>query len=95
MAGRFDRPGVALIVDDNPDVCRTLKKDFERHDCDVLVATSRQRALEEARRRTPMVAVVDMLLGDESGLDVIDDLAHAAPSTRCAHHRTRLSRNRG
>lgn len=84
MTARFDRPGVALIVDDEPMVSRSLQRSFERHDWDVVVAAGRAEALEATRAKRPTVAVVDLRIGCENGLDLAEEIAGVEPSVAIA-----------
>ena len=75
------RPRV-LLVDDHPAmlvaVVRLLKAD-----CDIVGAlTSGQAVLERARQLRPDVVVLDVNLGDASGLDVCPALVSAIPGVR-------------
>ncbi len=57
-----------VIVEDDQDFARTLKRSFERRDWHVMVAAS-QAALEELLiTHKPTHAVVDLKLGADSGL---------------------------
>ena len=60
-----------LIVEDDAAFARTLKRSFERRDYRVLLASSAKEAHELLRTNTPGYAVVDLKLGNESGLSVV------------------------
>ncbi|EIT67964.1 MULTISPECIES: response regulator transcription factor [Hydrocarboniphaga] len=63
-----------LIVEDDAAFARTLKRSFERRDWRVILATSLEEARELLRTHAPTNAVVDLKLGTESGLAVVQAL---------------------
>lgn len=64
-----------LLVDDNDRFLETARGVLERGGVDVVgVATRGSQALELADRLRPDVALVDVCLGDECGVDVADQL---------------------
>ena len=69
-----------LIVDDDEWVLRSFRHSLERRlGLTALVATTRDSALQLARRHRPQLAIVDLRLGCESGLDVLHDLRVEVP----------------
>jgi two-component system response regulator RegA len=65
---------LVLIVDDEELVRRTLSSAFRKRGYRVVAAESGREALHLARQETPDLAVVDYMLGDESGIDLIEPL---------------------
>ncbi len=63
-----------LIVEDDAAFARPLKRSFERRDWRVILATSLEEARELLRTHAPTNAVVDLKLGTESGLAVVQAL---------------------
>ena len=64
-----------LIVDDNERFLETARGVLERDGVDVVgVASDGSEALELVDRLRPSVALVDVCLGDECGVDVADQL---------------------
>jgi two-component system response regulator RegA len=63
-----------LIVEDDAAFARTLKRSFERRDYQVLLASSASEAQNILTTQTPEFAVVDLKLGKESGLGVVQAL---------------------
>ena len=63
-----------LIVEDDAAFARTLKRSFERRDWRVILAASLDEARELLRTHAPTNAVVDLKLGTESGLAVVQAL---------------------
>ena len=68
-----------LIVDDEPNIRRTLRLAIEAMGHEVEDANSSDRALRLAGRRPFDVALVDLRLGEESGLDLLAGLLAQSP----------------
>jgi DNA-binding NarL/FixJ family response regulator len=81
-AGNATLDGVlrCLIVDDNTSFLAAAKSLLEREGLEVVgvVSTSRD-ALRAAEELRPDVVLVDLVLGDESGLELAASLAAADP----------------
>ncbi|HEU4669223.1 MAG TPA: response regulator [Dyella sp.] len=60
-----------LVVDDDEDARRLLVTALERHGLRVATACSGVEALQQARIEQPAVMLLDILLGDMSGWDVL------------------------
>ncbi|WP_366552988.1 ActR/PrrA/RegA family redox response regulator transcription factor [Aquibaculum sediminis] len=63
-----------LIVDDDERFAQRLARAMERRGFAVDVALSVEQGVDSARRSPPEYAVVDLRLGDGSGLDVVQAL---------------------
>jgi two-component system response regulator RegA len=76
MASETENPGgrQLLIVEDDAAFARTLKRSFERRDYRVLLADSARQVQELLKTESPGYAVVDLKLGSESGLGVVQTL---------------------
>lgn len=74
-------PGVGrlLIVDDDEAFLQVLGRALQRRGFEVFSAISACAALEMAEMHKPDYALVDLKLGQDSGLDVIDALLQVAP----------------
>jgi PAS domain S-box-containing protein len=70
VAARGRRP-VVLVVDDDADACRLIRNALERDGVSVISASSGEQALVLTRSACPAVMVLDILLGDMSGWDVL------------------------
>ncbi len=68
-----------LLVDDSELVLKTWARQAKRERQVALCAPSRKDALELARREKPEMAVVDLFMPGESGLDIIRDLKKLKP----------------
>jgi two-component system response regulator RegA len=71
-----------LLVDDDPTFLSTFAREFARRDWRVATAESCAVAADAARAYRPTVVVLDLMLGDESGLDLIETLRRESPATR-------------
>jgi two-component system response regulator RegA len=76
MASETENPGgrQLLIVEDDAAFARTLKRSFERRDYRVLLADGARQVQELLKTESPGYAVVDLKLGSESGLGVVQTL---------------------
>jgi two-component system KDP operon response regulator KdpE len=63
-----------LVVDDEPQILRTLRVGLAAHGYDVVSASSGEEALEQAALHSPDVVVLDLNLPGMSGFDVSREL---------------------
>ena len=85
MSGIPDLMGpnsVALVVDDDRDMCRALELVLTHAGCRVTTAASGEHALVLARERAFSIAFVDARLPDMDGWCVVDELRRICPATR-------------
>jgi len=73
-------PDTLLIVEDDADFARTLKRSFERRGYQVAVAASAQEMESVLARERPARAVVDLKLGTDSGLACVARLHALEPA---------------
>jgi two-component system response regulator RegA len=71
-----------LIVDDDKSFLQRLARAMEGRGFNVSIAESVSDGLSQVERAAPAFAVVDMRLGDGSGLDVISALKKRRPDAR-------------
>jgi two-component system response regulator RegA len=71
-----------LIVDDDAPLCQRLARAMERRGFVVETADSVAAGITAATARPPAFAVVDLRLGDGSGLAVVEAMRAARPSAR-------------
>jgi len=71
-----------LIVDDDAPLCQRLARAMERRGFVVATADSVANGIAAATAHPPAFAVVDLRLGDGSGLDVVSALRGARPGAR-------------
>jgi CheY-like chemotaxis protein len=69
-----------LVVDDDPQVLKLLRLNFEMEGYDVVSASSGAEALELVGRDTPDVVVCDVMMPEIDGLEVVRRL-RADPET--------------
>lgn len=70
-----------LVVEDDETFRTILVSAFEARGFEARGAPDGERALALARNESPEMAVVDLRLGDDSGLDVVRELKALDPST--------------
>jgi two-component system, NtrC family, response regulator AtoC len=63
-----------LIIDDNSEVCRSLKQNFEIRDFLVHVAYDSSQALAIFSNKSPDLVLLDLSLGHENGLEILQKL---------------------
>src|SRR5512147_1097188 len=68
-----------LIVDDDAPLCQRLARAMERRGFVVATADSVAAGVAAATAHPPAFAVVDLRLGDGSGLDIVSALRDARP----------------
>ena len=71
-----------LIVDDDTTFLGRLSRAMERRGFEVTQADSVAEGVEAVRRSAPRYAVVDLRLGDGSGLDVVGAIRERRPEAR-------------
>jgi two-component system response regulator RegA len=71
-----------LIVDDDRDFCAVLSRAMGKRGFDVVTARKIDAAMELARSRVPDFAIIDLRIGEESGLDLVRGLAALEAGTR-------------
>src|SRR5579863_3200797 len=71
-----------LIVDDDAPLCQRLARAMERRGFVASTADSVSTGTAAATTTLPAFAVVDLRLGDGSGLDVVSALRDARPGAR-------------
>jgi two-component system response regulator RegA len=71
-----------LLVDDDKPFVTRLARAMETRGFEVVTAESVADGVAQVRRAAPAFAVVDLRLGDGSGLDVIEVLHQARPDAR-------------
>lgn len=71
-----------LLVDDDETFSRVLSRALSRRGYSVRCAATFQQALEQAAEQQPNKAVVDLNLGDTTGLQLIPELLVLCPDMR-------------
>lgn len=70
---------LVLVVDDDADCASEMAELLQSYDCRTILAVSAQAALAAARDGRPDVALIDVHLGEESGLDLARSLKGVTP----------------
>lgn len=73
---------VGLLIDDDELYVRTLQRSLARHHLETRTATSIAEALRVAEEIVPTFALVDLRLGEDSGLTLIRPLRALRPDMR-------------
>ena len=60
-----------MVIDDEEEICQLTKSFLTKKDYLVLTATSEGQAIELIKKEQPHLVLLDMRLGDTSGLDVL------------------------
>jgi|GEM_PF-2224752 len=79
---RQKNPERALVVDDDPEICELLKRVLQVKELQVDVAMNGKEAMDLVRANTYQLALVDIMLPDVSGIDLMGDMRSVAPSTQ-------------
>ena len=75
--------GTVLVVDDDERTLAALARSLGHHKT-VFTTTTRAGATLIARRERPEIAIIDLRLGDESGLEIVRALKAAYPKMTVA-----------
>src|SRR5438270_6541548 len=82
LRGLSEADRTLLVVDDDVPLCQRLARAMERRGFVVSTADSVATGTAAATAHPPAFAVVDLRLGDGSGLDVVSALRAARPAAR-------------
>jgi two-component system, response regulator RegA len=82
LAGHPESERTLLIVDDDEPLCQRLARAMERRGFVVQTAESVAAGTRLASERPPAFAVVDLRLGDGSGLDIVKVIRGSRPAAR-------------
>src|SRR5919201_3827551 len=80
MAPEGREPPNVLVVEDDPTTCELIAELLIDEGYRVLQTGSGSVGLRLAKQYHPETVVLDMMLGDVSGLDVLRELKQAAPT---------------
>lgn len=75
-------PENILLVDDDMAFRDALARALERRDFIVHKASDHKNAMKLAEQHTPALGIIDLCIGDESGLEVIEQLHSLYPEMR-------------
>ena len=69
---RHPQPGPVLIVEDDPDTRKILRRLLEKEGCQVIVAENGRVALERLAESQPMLILLDLMMPEMDGFQFID-----------------------
>ncbi len=72
---------ILLLVDNDKDFCQSLKKRLEKMDYIVHIATCGKDAMSSFRDVNPVIVLMDMVLPDINGLDLLKQMKGEIPDT--------------
>ena len=72
-----------LIVDDEKNLRESLSYMVSVRGFEPILSSSGKQAIEMIVSETPSIAIVDLKLGDMSGLDVVKEIKKKTPATEC------------
>jgi len=70
-----------LIVDDEPDVRRLMRRMLEKSGCEIQEAATAEQALDQVEADPPAVAFCDVHMPGANGLWLCDQIRNASPGT--------------
>lgn len=79
--GGICMPDKVLIVDDDPAICKLLEKVMRSNELETTIATSGTEALSIIRNHTFDIILLDIMLGDMEGFEVIKRIRSQGIST--------------
>lgn len=79
----MDEKDVILVVDDDPKIRKVLCETLRTEGYEPVGVASGEAALKTVDEVRPAVVLIDLKLGDISGLDVMKEIKELAPSTEC------------
>ncbi|MBI4180884.1 MAG: response regulator, partial [Chloroflexi bacterium] len=68
-----------LAVDDEPDICRLMKRVLESAGYQVITTTDSNQVLELVAQRNPDLVLLDILMPGKSGMEVFQELKRSHP----------------
>ena len=72
-----------LIVDDDPQLRKTISNTLRAGGYVPIAVATGKAALDKVEEETPAVALIDLLLEDMSGLEVMKEIKERSPATEC------------
>jgi len=70
-----------LVVDDDRAILRTFSRILQKAGFSTETADNGKEALEKIQTRTYDIALIDMVLGDSNGLDLLPKIEECSPKT--------------
>ena len=70
-----------LVIDDDRAILRTFSRILQKAGYSTETADSGKEALEKIQTQTYAIALIDMILGDSNGLDLLSKIEKRSPKT--------------
>ncbi len=70
-----------LVIDDDRAILRTFTRILQRAGYETATAENAKEAVERIQSRKYDIALVDMILGDSSGMDLLPKIKETSPKT--------------
>ena len=70
---------IVLIIDDNEKLCQSLARNFQDAGMEALCANTRAQAMEKFSDRKIVAVLLDIMVGEESGIDILVELKRVNP----------------
>lgn len=83
MSEEMDMKATILIVDDDPNLTKTLSDILRLQGYTPLVAAEGKTALNRVKNEVPAIALIDLKLPDMDGLEVMREIKERSPGTEC------------
>jgi CheY-like chemotaxis protein len=80
VSARFDETGLILVADDDEDILELVCLTLEQAGNETLRASDGEEALQLALRHRPDACVLDVVMPERTGLEVVDAL-RSSPDT--------------
>ncbi len=77
-----DKKNRILVVDDEINVCKSIKMAIQGDDCEIDTALSGEEALKKNQEKAYDLVVTDLMMPGISGLDLLKSILKESPDTR-------------
>jgi two-component system response regulator RegA len=72
-----------LIIDDEKDICEHQERIFSKRNFATYSARNKSQAISQALKVLPDIAIIDIHLGKESGIEILKKLRQICPRCKC------------
>jgi two-component system nitrogen regulation response regulator GlnG len=70
-----------LVIDDEPGICKTIQSILKSDSLQIMIASNAEQGLQLVREESPNVILLDIRLGQESGLDLFQQIRNLDPKS--------------
>ena|SRR3989339_1496020 len=71
-----------LLIEDNNYINEIFKKELDKVDCTMLYADTGKKALESIKENKPEIVLLDLILPDMHGLEILKVIKKTSPKTK-------------